>query len=167
MVSREYGARKASTHSPNASRPGQVSVDIVSQLVRSGYNLACVNNNEEHSFIEVYPHIAIIEFFGLEERLEYKVSNHRRYWPELSSEESREKVISNLLDLERRLAGRVSSLRNIIPELVADSQRGLSHLKKFEDVMDAIVCALVGTSYIMGEAYPLGDDVGAIWVPRH
>jgi len=164
-VSESYGARKASTHSPSATRPGRASSQIFDQLVRSGCKCARDSNSEGRTFLEVYPHVAIIEFFSLPERLKYKVSRHRRYWPELSSQESRHKVNANLRRLEEMLEGRVIGVHQIIPDLNPDLRRGLSHLKKLEDVLDAIVCALVGASYLKGKAYPMGDETGAIWVP--
>jgi len=36
--------------------------------------------------------------------------------------------------------------------------------KPFEDKIDALVCAWVGTLYVEGNASPLGNDHSAIWV---
>jgi predicted RNase H-like nuclease len=40
-----------------------------------------------------------------------------------------------------------------------------NHLKSYEDALDGVVCAWVGTTYLSGEVEPIGDDMGAIWKP--
>ena len=42
----------------------------------------------------------------------------------------------------------------------------LSHLKKYEDALDAVVSCWVGMLYANREAVPLGDESAAIWCPR-
>jgi hypothetical protein len=36
---------------------------------------------------------------------------------------------------------------------------------RFEDVLDAIVCAWVAVCTLEGQEQPLGDEVSAIWIP--
>jgi predicted RNase H-like nuclease len=40
-----------------------------------------------------------------------------------------------------------------------------SGLKRYEDSLDALVCACVGAKYLEGSAVPYGDNTAAIWVP--
>jgi predicted RNase H-like nuclease len=40
-----------------------------------------------------------------------------------------------------------------------------SGLKRYEDALDALVCAWVGAKYLLGEAVAYGDGTAAIWVP--
>jgi predicted RNase H-like nuclease len=42
----------------------------------------------------------------------------------------------------------------------------VSGLKRFEDAIDALVCAWVGAQYLKGNALPYGDIAGAIWIPK-
>jgi predicted RNase H-like nuclease len=41
----------------------------------------------------------------------------------------------------------------------------ITRLRRYEDSLDALVCAWVGAKYLAGEAKPYGDDTAAIWVP--
>jgi predicted RNase H-like nuclease len=41
----------------------------------------------------------------------------------------------------------------------------LAHLKRYEDALDALVCAWVGVCALNGSARAYGDDAAAIWVP--
>jgi len=40
----------------------------------------------------------------------------------------------------------------------------IPRLKRYEDSLDALVCAWVDAKYLAGEAKPYGDDTAAIWV---
>lgn len=40
-----------------------------------------------------------------------------------------------------------------------------SGLKRYEDSLDALVCAWAGAKYLEGAAMPYGDATAAIWVP--
>ena len=43
--------------------------------------------------------------------------------------------------------------------------KSLSELKRYEDSLDALVCAWVGVEYLAGRTLPLGDGDAAIWCP--
>jgi predicted RNase H-like nuclease len=67
--SRVYGARKASCHTSNLGLyPDAPSVDLGSRLVRQGYAHLGASDDLRWQ-VECYPHPAIIEIFGLKERL--------------------------------------------------------------------------------------------------
>ena len=72
QVSSSYGGRDASTHSPNKDRPGEISVEIFQQLTEALF-IWNGDVSKSKSFIEVYPHTAIIELFKYDYRLKYKV----------------------------------------------------------------------------------------------
>uniref|UniRef100_UPI003019E4F7 DUF429 domain-containing protein n=1 Tax=Bosea sp. MMO-172 TaxID=3127885 RepID=UPI003019E4F7 len=61
--------------------------------------------------------------------------------------------------LDREIAGVADALP--VPEPAA---AGVV-LKAFEDMLDAVVCAWVGTRVVAGAAVPFGNDDAAIWVP--
>ena len=50
-----------------------------------------------------------------------------------------------------------------LPEPVA--VKSLAALKRYEDALDALVCAWVGVEYLGGRTLPLGDGDAAIWCP--
>lgn len=39
----------------------------------------------------------------------------------------------------------------------------LASLKRYEDAIDAVVCAWVGSEYLAGRAQPYGDATAAVW----
>ena len=47
-----------------------------------------------------------------------------------------------------------------------NSCKTLAGLKSYEDALDALVCAWVGTEYLAGRATAYGDCDAAIWVPN-
>jgi predicted RNase H-like nuclease len=87
-VSRTYGGRKCGTHSPNAWRPGSISNDLREAFERAGYPLL-THSIAGLGVIEVYPHPALVELAGASERLPYKASKIRRYWPSATPPERR------------------------------------------------------------------------------
>ena len=47
----------------------------------------------------------------------------------------------------------------------AEDLSSFSHLKRYEDTIDALICAWVGMKYLDGKAHAYGDETAAIWVP--
>ncbi len=71
-IGQTYGSRKASCHTSNTKLyPDARSVYLSGRLSESGFQ----HLNGERWQIECYPHPAIIEIFGLPERLKYKKGN--------------------------------------------------------------------------------------------
>jgi len=96
-ISKLYGSKGASTHSPNPERPGKISELIFQQLTDIGFDWAYEEkDNISKSFIEVYPHTAIIEYLNLDYRLAYKVSKKNKYWKDINPKLRTEKLITNL-----------------------------------------------------------------------
>lgn len=165
LISSAYGKYDASTHSPTLERPGKISEDLYSQLKSCGLDFA-YDYKEGAVFIEVYPHTAIIELLKLQKRLMYKVSKKSKYWPDASTEEKDRNLINNLNLLRNELSSYVANIDNFLPLLVNSKKYRTKTLKEHEDMLDAIVCALVGCFYIDGNITAYGDEVGAIWVPK-
>jgi predicted RNase H-like nuclease len=42
--------------------------------------------------------------------------------------------------------------------------RSFAELKRYEDGLDALLCAWVGIKYLDGDVVAYGDDTAAIWV---
>lgn len=53
-----------------------------------------------------------------------------------------------------------------VPHPQPSEERHLAALKRYEDVLDALVCAWVATHYANGAATAYGDNTAAIWVPQ-
>lgn len=157
LVSREYGARKAGVHSPSAERPGPLSDGLRAGFAELGYGL-CTTAFHGFGLIEVYPHPALIELTGLPLRLPYKAGKTLTYWPGLD----RATRVSRLLDTWGMI---VDTLEAALPGAGAALPLPAVPTKAFEDMLDAVVCALVAARTLDGRARALGDAASAIWVP--
>lgn len=113
--------------------------------------------------VEVYPHPALLTLTGASYRLPYKVSRRRRYWPEVSPAERKAKLLDQFEKILVALKAEIHDIPIELPE-PADVI-SISGLKRYEDALDALVCAWVGAKYLEGEATRYGDDTAAIWVP--
>ena len=161
-ISSLYGSRHAGTHTPSQSRPGKLSDDLTLGFARAGYPLL-TSGASFPALIEVYPHPALIELARADRRLPYKHAKCRQYWPEASLIDRRHKLLSVWADIVSLLDHRIEGVTSALP-LPDPSSRGYE-LKAFEDCLDAVVCAWVGTCLLDGTATAYGDETSAIWVP--
>lgn len=157
LVSQAFGAKGASTHSPNVDRPGRVSTDFSRTMASKGFVLATDRGCAGPVYLEVYPHTALIRLTGAQYRLPYKEAKRRNNWPSEAPDRRRTLLIEVWHDIMSELARRTGSW-----DLPLD---GRISLKAIEDALDAIVCAWVGLEYLSGRAEPMGDDDAAIWTP--
>jgi predicted RNase H-like nuclease len=165
-ITSAYGARGCGTHSPSALRPGPISDALRRDFGAAGYSLLAKGDAmPARALVEVYPHPALVELTGDTMRLRYKLARSGKYWPELPLVERRARVMAEwerivgLLDHE--IAGVAAQLPLPPPE-----EKRLAVLKGFEDRLDAVVCAWIGTRVLAGDAVAYGDALSAIWVPR-
>lgn len=170
QITSRYGKKGAAVHSPTQDRPGKVADHIFAQLSNEGMTWAGVEARPEHApcFMEVYPHVSIIEYMQLDYRLPYKVQKKGKYWKEYSQEERYRLSIVQLQKLHTALQQKLNnSLDNYLPVLNQEQQYKTAHLKAYEDQLDAIVCALTGYDFLQGRATALGDESSAIWIPDY
>nr|WP_196871549.1 DUF429 domain-containing protein [Sphingobium sp. JAI105] len=161
-VSRAYGARKCSTHTPSPARPGKISDDLYANFGRAGYVLQ-VQAPVLRGLVEVYPHPALVELMGAAERLPYKAGKVRSYWRNLTPAERKVQLLAQWAAISAALNTVLAG--SIDATLRADENSTGTQLKSCEDVLDAIVCAWVGTTILSGKARPFGDEKAAIWIP--
>jgi predicted RNase H-like nuclease len=167
LIGKRYGARHASCHSSNLLLyPNALGVDLASQLISRGYKHALdgTRTENERVILEVYPHPALLELFGLRTIIKYKNTKVavRR---------------SGQQEVQRRLSGLSHSIPPLepTPELSqylgvdTNSLRG-SDLKANEDGLDAIVCAYIAYYFWFWgstRTHMFGDlDSGYIIVPK-
>lgn len=162
-VSRAYGARHCSTHTPSSLRPGPISDRLRHEFAASGYELGTLDCAAP-ALVEVYPHPALVELAGASRRLPYKAGKARQYWPKLNPAERREQLFATWAQiiglLEQEVVGVAAQFEMPPPHATG------RELKAFEDRLDAVVCAWVGICILEGEAIPYGDDDSAIWIPK-
>lgn len=168
-ISKAYGGKGASTHNPNENRPGLISLELFNDLSGSGYQWITKDMlPQDKSFIEVYPHTAIIEYLDLGYRYEYKVSKKNKFktWASLSASQKNEKLILNLQFLVDELAKRIPNIYDFFMRLDPMNTYSINQLKGYEDAIDSVICALVGIDFVFGMACGYGDEQGTIWVPN-
>lgn len=164
-ISRAFGSRGCSTHSPNAMRPGQLGVNLLAQLQKEGFPLATKESNCASSpcTIEVYPHPALLTLLSLDYRLPYKLSRSSKYWPDKSVSERIIRIVDGFEQINTALGKIMGGPPLSLPP--AGEVPTLSALKRYEDALDAIVCAWVGLRFTQGSVAPYGDKSAVIWVP--
>jgi predicted RNase H-like nuclease len=163
QLSSAFGAQGCGVHSPTADRPGEVSAQLMRDLSSAGFTLGVHGSRPgERQVIEVYPHIAVMRLLGEPYRVPYKIGRARQYWPDASPAERRARIRRNLGRIVRALQKHISGVHlRLPPEPV-----GPTALKRFEDTVDGLVCAWIGTRYLEGECLSYGDETAAIWVPK-
>ncbi|WP_349039727.1 DUF429 domain-containing protein [Agrobacterium sp. SORGH_AS 787] len=161
-ISSLYGSRHAGTHTPSQSRPGKLSDDLTLGFARASYPLL-TSGASFPALIEVYPHPALIELAKAEKRLPYKHAKSRKYWPDASLIDRRHKLLSVWAVIVSLLDHRIEGVASALP--LPDPSSSGYELKAFEDCLDAVVCAWVGTCVLDGSATAYGDETSAIWVP--
>lgn len=166
-ISREFGGRGCGTHSPTVMGSG-IADRLCHILADLGYPLAVNRPDgaplEYPATIEVYPHPALLCLLNRDYRLPYKVGKSRRYWPKASPRERIEALVAGFWEIKSGLAGEILRITDFLPASPYAGSR--NHLKRYEDALDALVCAWVGALYLAGCATAYGDDTAAIWVPN-
>lgn len=165
VISRKFGHRGCSTHTPSSTRPGPLGASLSTAFCSEGFQIATekTSGSLAYHLLEVYPHPALLALLGRAYRVPYKVGKTRRYWPTLTLEE---RIDALLLEFSAIHAALVKVFGSIgLPLPLAASVLTLSALKRYEDALDALVCAWVGVCYMQGTAIAHGDDTAAIWCP--
>jgi predicted RNase H-like nuclease len=98
------------------------------------------------------------------QRVPYKVSKSRRYWPEFTVRQRIEALLKEFQDIRNALTNLFGPVAVPLPP--AADVESLSSLKRYEDALDALVCAWVGVQFLLERSIPLGDGTAAIWCPR-
>lgn len=162
-ITRAYGRFGCGTHSPMPDRPGPLSDRIREAWSEAGFPLATLDEASPYpALLEVYPHPAVMMLLGASYRVPYKASRAGKYWPELSLDERLQAISVELRRINLALQHHVSALPRIVPVEAAT----LSELKRYEDALDAAVCAWVGVCYAERRIKGFGDKDAAIWIPQ-
>lgn len=169
-ISKAFGGRGCSTHSPTAARPGSVATSLVAQGAAAGYSLATTPGLAPRSvplpaLIEVYPHTALLSLMCAPYRVPYKASRARRYWPNLSAAQCQVQLVGTWHRIVGALAQTIASVTSPIPSAGAATTMTMASLKRYDDALDAVVCAWVGIRYVADACTAYGDPTGAIWTP--
>lgn len=162
-LSSAFGAFQVSTHTPNQERPGAHGRRITSDFSGAGFRLATALTPMPLSLVEVFPLAALLRLMGLSKRPAYKANKTTKYWPGRSQSERLHLLIESWRAIAAALHTEVGGLGFSLPTVSVS----FASLKPYEDALDAVVCAWVGSCFLEGGAEPFGDDTAAIWVPTY
>jgi len=165
-ISEAFGERGCSTHSPSATRPGPLGTKFIADLTKAGYPLLTSNHVAGQSrpgTIEVFPHPALLVLLDCAYRVPYKVSKSSKYWKDTKPAE---RIVNLLAEFEKIECGLRRVFGDLNLALPSTSEvTTLSFLKRYEDCLDALVSAWVGSRFIAGTVTAYGDETAAIWNP--
>ncbi len=161
-VSRVFGAAGAAVHSPSLMQAG-LGAQVRNDFAQAGYRLAVGDSGARlPAMIETYPHPIMMQLCESRRRVPYKASKTLIYWPGADASERRRRLRSVWSRVYQELLARMTVR---LPELDFVFSGGFSAIKRHEDALDAIVCALAGIAFARGEAVAYGDAFSAIWLP--
>ena len=144
--------------------PGRIGWSITRQVEAEGYAVATRGRPRPHrAAIEVFPHAALLGLLARNYRVPYKVSRSNRYWRGQSVRERIALLLEQFGAIHRGLTRALGPLGFALP--AAPQADALASLKRYEDALDALVCAWVGSEYLAGRISAYGDGSAAIWVP--
>lgn len=162
LVSKDFAARKCGTHSPTPIRPGPISDRLSASFNRAGYPIL-TELNKSPGIIEVYPHPALLHLMSEKERLPYKRDKIITYWPQLTAQERKEKLLGQWSEIIKALDKQIHGVADAMP--LPDTTDPRWKHKSFEDMLDSIICAWAGIFYLNGNITPYGDEESVIWIP--
>lgn len=170
VISRCFGAQHAAAHSSNLGRPSfaaGVRGDRLARRLDLSIDPAFAPGTVVRRAIEVYPHPALVELFGLDTSLKYKAKRGR-------SLEARHRAFAALLDYLESLGDADPALDVSVSPRWGALQAGIASdsgaaLDRVEDELDAYICAYVALYYWthgVGRNRVVGDlDTGYIVTP--
>ena len=166
-VSRHYGARQCGTHSPSALRPGVLGERFTRELEELDYRVSTTETAVATvpALIEVYPHPALLRLLGATSRVPYKIAKSAGYYPDLGPAQRRERVVATWREILDALATVIKDITLELPTPPQLAGMTSSGLKRFEDAIDALICAWIGITYLEGDCVAYGDAQAAIWLP--
>ena len=166
-VSRRYGAQKCGTHSPSPIRPGVLGEQFTRELEDSGYPVATLTTppGSTPALIEVYPHPALLELLGAPTRVKYKIAKAASYYPDLDALQRRRRIVDTWREIISALRAVIADVTVELPASSSLDTMPASELKRYEDAIDALICAWIGVTYLEGRATAFGDEQAAIWLP--
>ncbi len=159
-IASAYASRGLGAHSPSETRPGPIADAMWRGFSTCGYSLAtaATRPGTRGVMIEVFPHASAIALFGASYRVPYKLARITQYWPEQSAAERRRSLLAQWSKLRRALAHHVSGIALRIP-----ASGTLAQLKRYEDALDAVICAWTGAEYLARRAKAYGDASTSVW----
>ena len=108
--------------------------------------------------------MALLSLLKKDRRVPYKISKSNKYWPGTDIPTRKKNLLAQFNAIHQALSLVFQPLDLVLPEL--KDVPSLSFLKRYEDALDALICAWVGVQFLKGKAVPLGDSTAAVWCPE-
>ncbi len=159
-IASAYATRGLGAHSPSETRPGPIAHAMYRGFAAHGYALATATTRSATPgvMIEVFPHAAAIALLGASYRVPYKLARVTQYWPAHTPDQRRRALLAQWSKLRRALGAHVSGVTLRVP-----ATGTLAGLKRYEDALDAAICAWIGSEYLANRTRAYGDDRTAVW----
>jgi predicted RNase H-like nuclease len=161
LVSQHFGAAGAGTHSATLMRPGPHGKSISNAFHSAGFKLATTSHRHTPALVEVYPLAALVRLLKASMRPAYKVLNTVKYWPSKTQAERAELLKGEWATISAALKREISEIG--IPH--PPDWSSFAGLKGYENALDAVICAWVGSCFVEGGIEAFGDETATIWVP--
>jgi predicted RNase H-like nuclease len=160
-IASAYATRGLGAHSPSAERPGPIADAMRVGFGAFGYRVATTTTapRTPNVLIEVYPHAAAIALLGASYRVPYKLGRIRQYWSDAAPATRMRRLLRQWRQLRDGLAARIDD----IPDALVPRSGTPAALKRHEDALDAMLCALCGIEFLDGALRAYGDATAAVW----
>lgn len=164
-ISKKYGQAGCSTHTPSRRRPGALGAAFAKCFSCAGFALATTTTAAQivPRLVEVYPHPALLVLMNRSFRVKYKCAKARKYWPHAPKAVRIRKLLAEYTCILAHLRVHIRRIPHFLP--TEGQVSSLAALKRYEDAVDALVCAWVGIRYLSGQIGCYGDATAAIWTP--
>jgi predicted RNase H-like nuclease len=161
-IASAYATRGLGAHSPSPERPGPIAHAMCTGFTALGYAIGSTTTRPgtPRVMLEVFPHATAIALAGADYRVPYKLGRIRQYGPDRSAVARRRAVLAQWTAIRRALDARIDGIELAIPRGAT-----LAELKRYEDALDALLCAWTGIAYLGGEIRAYGDASTAVWAP--
>jgi len=161
-IASAYATRGLGAHSPSPERPGPIAHAMCTGFAALGYRVGttATNAGTPRTMLEVFPHATAIDLVGASYRVPYKLGRIRQYWPERSATARRRALLAQWTAIRRALDAHIGGIELAIPRGAT-----LAGLKRYEDALDAVLCAYTGIAYMAKSIRAYGDTSGAVWAP--
>ena len=166
LINKLFSRCKCTIHAPTPQQPGAVALRLHQGFKEAGYHLATTPGfSPLATLIEIYPHVAMLGLMGRPERVPYKTFNTKTYWPHLPAAARRRRLVEEWSAILERLGQYANAIDIALPH--SPEKWKFLRLKRFEDAIDALVCAWMAVQYLNGKARSMApNSQAAIWIPQ-
>lgn len=171
QIAQQFSHKKIAAHSPGVASEGirVFNRAMFKYFAPLGFEPCQQPSKLRGKWFETYPHLIITEGFGLSQRLQYKVSraggSKGHYWPTLTPTQRRDRLTENLLWLTHKLTAQIKGLDALLPNVKTITTLPMVRLKNYEDLLDALLCAVMAAYALQNQPAYVGNPEGYIFYP--